>query len=192
MRSVSTTRKDDYELDVTRLEFLDLETRATESDHSALRLWLRLLSCTMRIENEIRFRLRTEFDTTLARFDLMAQLDRCPQGLRMNELSRLLMVSGGNVTGVTDQLEREGLVVRLISRNDRRTCTVRLTPRGVKRFREMAVCHEQWVIELMDGLSSRDQRYMIEELAKLKAYIVYCGFGERNSIRRSPDGGGIR
>ena len=189
MRSTSTTYKDNDGLDVSRPELLDIESRATNSDHRALRLWLRLLSCTGRIQNEIRYRLRTEFDTTLARFDLMAQLDRCPQGLRMSELSRLLMVSGGNVTGLTDQLEREGLVVRLMSREDRRTYTIRLTPRGVRRFREMAVCHEQWVIELMDGLSSDEQRYMINELATLKAYIVYCGFGDRKAILRSPDGG---
>src|SRR5215831_7460761 len=89
---------------------LDLETRAQKGDHQALRLWLRLLSCTVRIENKIRLRLRRDFNTTLPRFDLMAQLERSAGGLRMNELSKRLMVSGGNVTGITDQLEREGLV----------------------------------------------------------------------------------
>ena len=91
---------------------LDLETRAIQGDHQALRLWLRLLSCTVRIENKIRLRLRREFNTTLPRFDLMAQLERSHEGLRMNELSRRMMVSGGNVTGITDQLELEGLVTR--------------------------------------------------------------------------------
>src|ERR1044071_6048515 len=111
-------------------EVLDLETRAKKGDHQALRLWLRLLSCTVRIENKIRLRLRREFGTTLPRFDLMAQLERSAGGLRMNELSKRLMVSGGNVTGITDQLEREGLVARTPCPGDRRAFTVKLTVAG--------------------------------------------------------------
>ena len=112
---------------------MDLETRVTEQDHQALRLWLRLLSCTMRIENHVRGRLRQEFGTTLPRFDLMAQLERCPGGLRMTELSQRLMVSGGNITGIADQLEREGLVARTFDPSDRRASTVKLTEAGLKR-----------------------------------------------------------
>src|SRR5882724_12755298 len=103
MASTSTMRKSNgsgHQNDLV----LDLETRAKKGDHQALRLWLRLLSCTVRIENKIRLRLRREFSTTLPRFDLMAQLERNTGGLRMNELSERLMVSGGNVTGITDQL----------------------------------------------------------------------------------------
>ncbi len=150
---------------------LDLETRAKKGDHQALRLWLRLLSCTVRIENQIRLRLRREFNTTLPRFDLMAQLERSAGGLRMSELSRRLMVSGGNVTGITDQLEREGLVVRTQSPGDRRAFTVKLTATGLKRFREMAARHEQWIIELLGGLSREEKEVMISELWKLKMHI---------------------
>jgi len=92
---------------------VDLETRVTDEDHQALKLWLRLLACTNLVETDVRGRLRTEFGITLPRFDLMAQLERNPDGLKMNELSQRLMVSGGNVTGLTDQLEKEGLVVRM-------------------------------------------------------------------------------
>jgi len=150
---------------------LDLETRAQKGDHQALRLWLRLLSCTVRIENQIRLRLRREFNTTLPRFDLMAQLERNAGGLRMSELSKRLMVSGGNVTGITDQLEREGLVVRTQSPGDRRAFTVKLTATGLKRFREMAARHEQWIIELLGGLSREEKEMMIGELWKLKTHI---------------------
>ena len=150
---------------------LDLETRAKKEDHQALRLWLRLLSCTVRIENQIRLRLRREFNTTLPRFDLMAQLERCSGGLRMSELSQRLMVSGGNVTGITDQLEREGLVLRTRQPGDRRAYTVKLTETGVRRFREMAARHEQWMIELLGGLSNNEKEIMIKELGKLKAHI---------------------
>jgi len=150
---------------------LDLESRAKKQDHQALRLWLRLLSCTVRVENQIRLRLRREFQTTLPRFDLMAQLERCAGGLRMSELSQRLMVSGGNVTGITDQLEREGLVVRTRHPGDRRAYTVKLTEIGIKRFREMAVRHEQWMIELLAGLSREEKDIMIQELGKLKSHI---------------------
>jgi DNA-binding MarR family transcriptional regulator len=150
---------------------LDLETRAKKEDHQALRLWLRLLSCTVRIENQIRLRLRCEFHTTLPRFDLMAQLERSSGGLRMSELSQRLMVSGGNVTGITDQLEREGLVARTRQPGDRRAYAVKLTETGLRRFREMAGRHEQWMIELLAGLSREEKDLMIKELGKLKTHI---------------------
>lgn len=150
---------------------LDLETRAHKGDHQGLRLWLRLLSCTVRIEKEISLRLRREFNTTLPRFDLMAQLDRSAGGLRMSELSRRLMVSGGNVTGVTDQLEREKLVIREHDPGDRRAYTVKLTDAGLKRFREMAARHEQWITELLRGLSREEKEEMIKELGKLKSHV---------------------
>src|SRR5437667_7273147 len=88
-------------------------TIATSDDHRALRIWLRLLTCTQLIEKQVRGRLREQFSTTLPRFDLMAQLERHREGLKMNELSRLLMVTGGNVTATVDQLAQEGLVERL-------------------------------------------------------------------------------
>jgi DNA-binding MarR family transcriptional regulator len=150
---------------------VDLETRATKDDHLALRLWLRLLSCTVRIENHVRGRLRQDFETTLPRFDLMAQLERHPGGLRMSEVSKRLMVSGGNVTGITDQLEREGLVVRELDRSDRRALTVKLTETGLKRFREMAAQHEQWIVEFLRGLSLEEKQAMFGLLHKLKNYL---------------------
>ena len=167
---------------------LDLETRAKKGDHQALRLWLRLLSCTVRIEEKIRLRLRREFNTTLPRFDLMAQLERTAAGLRMNELSRQLMVSGGNVTGITDQLEREGLVVRTPCPGDRRAFTVKLTLTGLKRFREMAARHEQWIVDLLGGLTGEEQESMISELWKLKTHINSTASITRKANQRSQTG----
>jgi DNA-binding MarR family transcriptional regulator len=168
--SISSSRKNASGAGNNHRAVLDLETRAQKGDHQALRLWLRLLSCTVRIEKQIRIGLRHEFSTTLPRFDLMAQLERSG-GLRMNELSQRLMVSGGNVTGITDQLEREGLVVRTPYPGDRRAYTVKLTPTGLKRFREMAARHEQWIIELLGGLSRDEKETMIRELGKLKDHV---------------------
>jgi DNA-binding MarR family transcriptional regulator len=147
---------------------VDLETRVNDDHHQALKLWLRLLSCTNRVEAEVRTRLRAEFDTTLPRFDLMAQLERHAGGLKMNELSRRLMVTGGNVTGITDQLESEGLVVRESDPADRRAYTVKLTAAGRRAFARMAAAHEQWVVELFAGLAAAEKEQVYRLLAKLK------------------------
>ena len=150
---------------------IDLETRLTDEHHQALKLWLRLLSCTNLVEAQIRSRLRQAFGITLPRFDLMAQLERNPLGLKMNELSQRLMVSGGNVTGLTDQLEKEGLVTRADDPSDRRAYTVKLTPAGRALFARMAAVHEQWVIELFSGLTSSEKTHVHRLLAKLKLHL---------------------
>ncbi|HLB84916.1 MAG TPA: MarR family transcriptional regulator, partial [Steroidobacteraceae bacterium] len=141
-------------------------------DHRALRIWLRLLTCTQMIERVVRTRLRDRFATTLPRFDLMAQLDRHPEGLLMNELSRRLMVTGGNVTTIVDQLEKEGLVERLDEPADRRAFRIRLTPTGEKSFAEMAREHEEWVVDMLSGLSRREQDDLLRLLAKAKEHAL--------------------
>jgi DNA-binding MarR family transcriptional regulator len=119
----------------------------------------------------VRSRLRERFNTTLPRFDLMAQLERHPEGLKMNALSRLLMVTGGNITAIVDQLEKEGLVERLDD-EDRRAWLVRLTPAGKRLFAEMAREHEEWVVDLFAGLSRREHDELLKLLAKLKTSAV--------------------
>ena len=146
----------------------DRESAARNDDHRALRLWLRLLTCSQLIERRVRARLRERFGTTLPRFDLMSQLWRYPEGLKMNELSRHLMVTGGNVTGIVDPLEQEGLVERADHPADRRAFRVRLTRAGRKAFADMARAHEAWVVELLAGLSRREHAELYGLLAKLK------------------------
>ena len=150
----------------------DRETIARSDDHRALRIWLRLLTCTQLIEREVRSRLRHDFATTLPRFDLMAQLERHPEGLKMNELSRLLMVTGGNVTTIVDQLEKEGLVERLDEPADRRAFRIHLTRTGERTFADMAREHEEWVVGLLSGLSRREQDDLLKLLAKVKEHAV--------------------
>ena len=150
---------------------MDLEARAHEDHHDALRLWLRLLTCTQLIEQQVRVRLREQFETTLPRFDLMAQLERAPDGLKMNELSRRMMVTGGNVTGITDQLESEGMVQRLPLEGDRRALLIRLTPTGRKAFAEMASVHEGWIVESLSGLREREVETLHKLLGKVKQHI---------------------
>lgn len=151
---------------------MDMETRLSGEPGSeatqTLRLWLRLLSSATLIETEIRARLRTEFDTTLPRFDLMAQLERHPEGLRMGELSKRMMVTGANITGITDQLEQENLVQRMVDSSDRRAFSVKLTPLGRANFSVMATQHEIWVSELFNDLSSEKKSQLYDLLAVLK------------------------
>ena len=147
---------------------LDLASRLTQDHHQSLKLWLRMLSCTVRIENEIRTRMRATFDVTLPRFDLMAQLERHPHGLRMGELSKRMMVTGGNITGITDQLEQEKLVVRVPDPKDRRVFTVKLTDAGRCTFAEMAVVHEGWIADMLHEISAEEKGQLIALLSHMK------------------------
>jgi DNA-binding MarR family transcriptional regulator len=147
---------------------LDSETRVTADHHQSLRVWLRMLACTNLIGNHVRQKLQAQFGTTLPRFDLMAQLERAPQGLKMGELTRRLMVTGGNVTGITDMLEAEGLVTRATDPEDQRAFRVKLTRAGEQQFRRMAQEHERWVVELFDDLTVKQKTRLAELLAALK------------------------
>ena len=151
---------------------LDAETRAHDDHHASLRLWLRLFSCAGQIESRIRQKLQFSFNTTLPRFDLMAQLERAPEGLKMSELSQRLMVTGGNVTGITDGLEKEGLVLREVDSADRRINRVKLTAEGARQFRRMAAEHEQWIAELFSALSSRQKEHLMALLGELKTHVI--------------------
>ena len=147
----------------------DQETRLDDAHHESLRLWLRLLTCTLTIERRVRARLRDRFAISLPRFDLMAQLERHPQGLKMGELSRRLMVTSGSVTGLTDQLAAEGLVERTPIPADRRAYLVRLTARGKRAFDVMAAEHEGWVIAMFAGLSDSERDRLHALLGRLKS-----------------------
>lgn len=150
---------------------IGLEARSVSDDHLSLRLWLRLLACSTDIETEIRKRLRAQFGITLARFDYLAQLHRHPEGLRMSALSRYLMVTGGNVTGLTDELEKEGMVQRDAEPGDRRSVRVALTPKGRKVFERMASEHEGWVIELFGGVAEADRHQLYDLLGRLRVQL---------------------
>jgi DNA-binding MarR family transcriptional regulator len=147
---------------------LDLEARSHSEHAMALRLWLRLLSCSSMVERIVRTKLREDFATTLPRFDLMAQLERNPQGLKMKELSQRLMVSGGNITTITDQLTSEGLVEREANESDRRVIRIRLTAKGRKLFTKMASAHEQWIVDAFAGLSDNQHAQLYQILGTLK------------------------
>jgi len=155
-------------------EHIDAEyaLRANPSDHrSELRLWLRLLTCANLIEAEIRKRLREQFDTTLPRFDLMAQLYRADEGILLGELSQRMMVSNGNVTGLVERLVQEGLIERQVAENDRRAARVRMTGRGRTVFSKMAEAHGDWIAELLGEVDENEQEQLWERLGRLKMSV---------------------
>jgi DNA-binding MarR family transcriptional regulator len=145
-----------------------LPSSRREADSKArLRLWIRLLRASRLIESVARERLKSQFNATLPRFDVMAALFRKPDGMLMSEISRFLMVSNGNVTGIVDRLVSDGFVVRAQRNGDRRTSFVRLTRNGRATFADMAAAHERWVDELLGGIPMRDAEQMS---AKLKSF----------------------
>ncbi|TMJ29187.1 MAG: MarR family transcriptional regulator [Alphaproteobacteria bacterium] len=149
----------------------DAETKVAERPHDhkdELRLWLRLFACKEVIESEVRRRLRDNFNVTLPRFDLMAQLDRAPKGMTLGELSQRMMVSNGNVTGLVDRLVEQGLIDRRPSAKDRRAQIVTLTAEGRRFFRAMARANGDWIGEMLANLSPGDIEMLLRLLAKTK------------------------
>ncbi len=150
----------------------DAESRATEEDHSSVRLWLRMLACTRLIEHRMSAGLREQFDTTLPRFDFLSQLERHPAGLRMTEISRRMMVTGGNITRIADGLLADGLIARSVAPGDRRASIVRLTATGRRSFAEMARRHEEWIVATFAGIDDDERGQLYALLAKLKRHLT--------------------
>jgi len=136
-----------------------------------LRLWLRLLRSTRAIESDVRARLRLQFAMTLPQFDVMAALARKESGMTMTELSRMLMVSNGNVTGIVDRLVTEKLVLRQAPAEDRRSFVVRLAPKGVAQFALMAKAHEEWINRLLSDFDGDEAEIMIRHLDGLAGRV---------------------
>lgn len=150
---------------------VDAESRATHDDHLSVRVWLRLLACTKLVEGAVAGGLRDAFETTLPRFDFLSQLERSPGGLRMTEISQRMMVTGGNVTRIADQLVAEGLITRSVAPGDRRASIVKLSAAGRRAFGEMATRHESWIVTMFAGLSVAERTQLHALLAKLKRHL---------------------
>jgi DNA-binding MarR family transcriptional regulator len=153
---------------------LDAETKIAEApgNHKAeLRLWLRLLATNTLIETEIRRGLREQFDVTLPRFDLMAQLERKPHGMTLGELSQRMMVTNGNVTGLVDRLLAEEVISRKQHKSDRRSHIVSLTEKGRRQFARMAKEHENWIAAMFGELSQSEFAALTKLLGKLKSSV---------------------
>lgn len=136
-----------------------------------LRVWVRLLNCAKIIEKRLRRNFEDEFQTTLPRFDVLATLSREPDGMRMGELSRALLVSNGNVTSIVRQLQEQGHVVSRIAPEDARSAIVSLTTEGYEYFERLARAHHQWVRESLGAFPADEQRLLLDLLTKLKSSL---------------------
>jgi DNA-binding MarR family transcriptional regulator len=153
------------------------ERAPTQKGHLELRVWLRLLGCSVKMESILSQRLRKEFKTSLSRFDVLAQLERFPDGLTMSDLSRRLIVSNGAITGLVDKLMAAGLVMRQDDPRDRRSVIVRLTRKGRESFLRMARRHEEWVISILGELSAEAQSELLQNLTLLQRNLDLHGKG---------------
>jgi len=154
---------------------IDAETRLAHQPRDSrpeLRLWLRLLTCTTMIEREIRRRLAERFQITLPRFDLLAQLDKSPEGMTLGEISKRMMVTNGNVTGLVARIAEQGFVERRRDATDGRAQRIVMTPEGHEQFARMAREHGAWVRELLAGLDPTERDVMMGLLAKTKAGVA--------------------
>jgi DNA-binding MarR family transcriptional regulator len=142
-----------------------------DASKARLRLWLRILGVSRLIETELRERLRSRFDTTLPRFDVLSVLYRSAEGLRMSELSNALRVSNGNITGIVDRLAADRLVVRVPVEGDRRAMTVRLTAEGKQSFEKLAAAHEAWVDELLDSVTPAEANWLNTRLQAVRERV---------------------
>lgn len=156
-------------------ELTKSDSNSASRGKESLRLWLRLLSCESIIEQRVRARFRKHFEVTLPQFDVLSELERARTPLTMSQLSKELMVSNGNVTGVIDRLSKSELVRRVRSQEDRRIQYIELTPAGKKEFRRMAKNHEQWVEELLADVSLDDMRELQELLLKTRQAVASSG-----------------
>jgi len=154
---------------------IDRVQTAEDTSKQRLRLWLRILKVSRRVEGEVRERLRSEFATTLPRFDVLAALDREADGLRMSELSGVLKVSNGNVTGIVDRLVTDGLIVRSAVAGDRRAMVVRLTGKGREEFARLSRIHEDWIDELLGAVNGEQAERLTKQLGKIADYLDYSG-----------------
>jgi DNA-binding MarR family transcriptional regulator len=148
-------------------------------DQLGIRLWLRLLSCTMVIEKRLQRRLAEQFSTTLPRFDILAALDRNPGGMMMSELSRALLVSNGNVTALIKTLVRDGYVAIAPSPSDRRASIVDITDTGRAHFAELAAAHHGWLEAMLEGVGRQEREALFDLLGELKASIAADGSGDK-------------
>jgi len=166
---------------------IGLEARARADVHLDVKIWLRLLACSTQIERQVRQMLRMRFGTSLPRFDYLAQLERHPEGLRMNVLSRYLMVTGGNVTGLTDQLVKDSLVQRMEDPQDRRSWLVCLTNKGREEFARMACAHEQWLTDLLGDLPTDSKEALYEHLGRLRVHLVHSAPPQNSHMQGTKD-----
>ncbi|MGH7462883.1 MAG: MarR family winged helix-turn-helix transcriptional regulator [Longimicrobiales bacterium] len=142
---------------------------ASADSKNSLRVWLYLLKCVKHLEQEMSVRFRTRFGSSLARFDVLAHLDRAGnEGLSTSQLAARLLASKGNITRLLDRMKQDGLISRSDHVHDRRVSTIRLSVRGAELFRRMAPEHETWSHQVLAELTPVEKEELVALLRRVR------------------------
>lgn len=140
---------------------------------NALRAWIQLTKCAKRIEAHVNRRFAEAHGTSLARFDVLANLERCAgHAARVTDLSRMLLASQGNITRLLDRMEQDKLVRRRPSAQDGRVSEVQMTRAGEVLFARLARDHEAWTANLFSDLDNDELRGLAELLRKVRGRLA--------------------
>jgi len=146
-------------------------------DQKHLKLWVRMLASSTRVVQILNKRMKEHTPLTLAKFDVLVAIDRAPGGvITMSELSRMLLVSNANTTGMVSRLMKDNLVEKWALPTDRRVYSVAMTSEGRKTLKHAIAIHKEWVDELLGGIEADKLDGLIdlfdhfkEHLAKIEA-----------------------
>lgn len=145
-------------------------------------LWVRLNMTFQLVNHEIQKALKQE-DITLPQLDILVCLGRT-EGLTLGEIGERLLVTGGNITGLVDRLERSGYVYRERDQKDRRIIRAKLTPRGVALHKEILPIFQKQLNKIMSILPSPEQRELNRLLKRLsQSLLTTAGMGKARKIR---------
>jgi MarR family 2-MHQ and catechol resistance regulon transcriptional repressor len=131
----------------------------------ALGMWVKLVRATATFGKFSGDNIRS-FGLTEPQFGVLECLGHLGP-LTLGEISRKQLVSGGNITCVIDNLEKEGLVERQHSLKDRRTIVARLTSKGKKMFDDIFTQHARRIAEIAAVLNESEQQQLSILLKKL-------------------------
>lgn len=118
------------------------EANLSRRQKAETRFWLQILNVHHLIYNDLNARLINESGLSIAKFDVLAQLYRFPEGISMGALSKKLKVTNGNVSGLVTRLEADGYVRRSVEPNDRRSFRASITPVGKAVFEKAMAKHQ--------------------------------------------------
>ena len=149
---------------------VSVEDRYSDRQRRVLRLWLRLVRTSRRIEAEVGAQMMQAYGTRFVRFDVLSQLYRAPDRcLSVGDLGASLLAPSGNISSLLDRMEADGLVKRIADPADRRRFMIRLTDRGLAAFNEMALANAHWVATAFEAIDDVTLDRLHDELGAIEA-----------------------
>lgn len=132
---------------------------------AALSMWVKLARAYATFYKKSHASIRS-FGLTEPQFSVLETLGHLGP-LTIGTLCKKQLVSGGNMTLVVDNLERDGYVRRIHSQKDRRTIIVELTDSGNELFQKIFVKHAENITKASSVLSEEELHQLSHLLKKL-------------------------